>query len=65
MNRNRQLGELWMEALDSERGMADATHDAYSNYLDCYFGFLGARGLTLELADHGTIDDYLSYLCLP
>jgi integrase/recombinase XerD len=62
MDRNRQLGELWMETLASERGMADAAHEAYSNYLDCYLGFLGARGLTLEQADQGTVDDYLAYL---
>jgi integrase/recombinase XerD len=62
MNRNRQLGELWIEALAAERGIADNTFEAYGDHLDCYFRFLDARGLALDQVDRQVVADYLQYL---
>jgi integrase/recombinase XerD len=62
MDRNRQLGELWLEALAAEGGAADATLKAYRNYLDCYVRFLGERGLTVGEATEHIVRDYLGYL---
>jgi integrase/recombinase XerD len=62
MDRNQQLGELWLEALAAERGAADGTLKAYGEDLDCYLRFLGERGLTVGEVTHDIIQDYLGYL---
>jgi len=49
MDRNRRLGELWLDALISERGPADGTIEAYQDDLDGYLRFLADRAL--DLAD--------------
>lgn len=62
MDRNRQLGELWIEALAAERGVADNTFEAYGDHLDCYFRFLDVRGLTVDHVNVQVIADYLQHL---
>ncbi|MGY3581555.1 integrase/recombinase XerD [Bradyrhizobium sp. USDA 4341] len=62
MDRNQQLGELWMEALAAERGVAENTVEAYDDHLNCYFGFLDSRGLTLDQVDGQVVSDYLQFL---
>lgn len=62
MDRNQQLGELWMEALAAERGVADNTVEAYDDHLKCYFGFLRSRGLTLDQVDGQVVSDYMQFL---
>src|SRR5258708_6598810 len=62
MDRNRQLGELWLEAFAAERGAADGTLKAYGEDLDFYLRFLGERGLTVGEVTQDIIRDYLGYL---
>jgi integrase/recombinase XerD len=62
MDRNQQLGELWLEAFAAERGAADGTLKAYGEYLDFYLKFLGERGLTVGEVTQDIIRDYLGYL---
>lgn len=62
MDRNRQLGEVWIEALAAERGIADNTFEAYGDHLDCYFHFLDARGVPLDQVDVQVVADYLQHL---
>jgi integrase/recombinase XerD len=62
MDRNQQLGELWMEALAAERGAAENTVEAYGDHLNCYFGFLNSRGLTLHQVDGQVVSDYMQFL---
>lgn len=60
--KNRQLGELWLEAMAAERGAADATLQAYGIDLDCYFRFLAARGLFVAEVPKEVVSEYLGYL---
>jgi integrase/recombinase XerD len=62
MDRNQQLGELWLEAFAAERGAADRTVKTYGEYLDFYLRFLGERGLTVGEVTQDIIRDYLGYL---
>src|SRR5580704_14524403 len=62
MDRNRQLGELWIEALAAKRGVADNTFEAYGDHLDCYFRFLDVRGLDVDHVNVQVIADYLQHL---
>jgi integrase/recombinase XerD len=62
MDRNRQLGELWIKAFAAERCVADNTFEAYGDHLDCYFRFLDVRGLTVDHVNVQVITDYLQHL---
>jgi integrase/recombinase XerD len=62
MDRNRRLGELWLDALISERGAADGTVEAYEDDLDCYLRFLAERSRDLADVSSDDIADYLAYL---
>jgi len=59
MDRNRQLGELWLEAFAAERGAADGTLKAFGEDLEFYLKFLGERGLTVGEVTQDIIRDYL------
>lgn len=60
--KNRQLGELWLEAMAAERGVADSTLQAYGIDLDCYFRFLAARDLFIGAVTRDVISEFLGHL---
>jgi integrase/recombinase XerD len=62
MDRNRYLGELWLDGLISKRGAADGTIEAYGDDLDCYIRFLAGRARDLADVSRDDIADYLAYL---
>ncbi|WP_392689417.1 tyrosine-type recombinase/integrase [Bradyrhizobium sp. RDI18] len=56
------MGELWLEVLAAERGVADGTVKAYVGDLDCYLRFLGRRGLCIVDVRQQVLEDYFGYL---
>jgi len=62
MDSNHRLGEMWLEALAAERGIAGNTFEAYRSHLEFYFAFLDRRGATVETADQQLVVDYLTEL---
>lgn len=62
MDHNQRLGELWLDALASDRGAADGTLKAYREDLACYLNFLAGRGQALAAVNRSDISDYLAFL---
>jgi integrase/recombinase XerD len=62
MQANRRLGQLWLDALVTERGAAAGTISTYTDDLNCYLGWLEAENLRLDEITVDRIRDYISSL---
>lgn len=56
---DRQLCELWLDALSAERGISTNTMSAYRSDLDKYLAWLASAKLTIPTASSSDVTDFL------